>query len=137
MVPPTTLPQRFANDAAVLKYLAEKAPSIPPLPSPFQCFFEDDDAIYHATGRVEGVSMNELSQKDKPVVTQELLQHVATLRSQRSDTPGVPGETLLYPPMRTTMEMLHLPSFDEKVAELKKAEAAEKVADDEGTVVRD
>lgn len=106
VVPPTTLPQRFANDTAVLKYLAEKAPSIP-LP-PFQCVFEDDGGVYHATGRVEGVSTNELSQEDKLVVTQELLQHVATLRSLRSDTPGVSGETLLCPPMRITSRAWHL-----------------------------
>lgn len=35
--------------------------------------------------------MTRLSEEDKRVVTEELLQHVATLKSLRSDTPGVPG----------------------------------------------
>jgi hypothetical protein len=35
--------------------------------------------------------MDTLSEEDKKVVIQELLQHVATLKSLRSDTPGVPG----------------------------------------------
>jgi hypothetical protein len=41
--------------------------------------------------------MSELTGEQKHVVTKELLQHVATLQSLRSDTPGVPGESLLCP----------------------------------------
>lgn len=40
----------------------------------------------------------------------ELEQHVATLRSLPSDTPGVPGETLLCPPQRITSRQWELNS---------------------------
>lgn len=73
---------RWKNDAAILQYLAARTNT--PLPR-LQCVFEDDGAFYHCTELVEGVSM------DKRVVTKELLQYIATLKSLRSDTPGVPG----------------------------------------------
>lgn len=44
--------------------------------------------------------MRELEQKDKEVVMKEVEQHVATLRTLRSEFPGVPGESLLCPPQR-------------------------------------
>lgn len=86
--PPSTFPQRWKNDAAILQYLA--AHTDIPLPR-LQCVFEDDGAFYHCTEPVEGVSMNELSEADKTVVKKELVQHIATLRSRRSDVPGVPS----------------------------------------------
>jgi hypothetical protein len=86
--PSSAFPQRWRNDAAILQYLA--AHTDIPLPR-LQCVFEDDGAFYHCTELVEGVSMLDLSEEDKTVVTVELLQHVATLKSLRSDTPGVPG----------------------------------------------
>ncbi|POR35965.1 Uncharacterized protein TPAR_03821 [Tolypocladium paradoxum] len=85
--PPTTFPQRWKNDAAILQYLSERTNI--PLPK-LQCVFEDDGAFYHCTEFVEGVSMGDLGEEDQKVVTRELLQHVATLKSLRSDTPGVP-----------------------------------------------
>jgi DNA-directed RNA polymerase subunit N (RpoN/RPB10) len=54
--------------------------------------------------------MRELSEEQKLVVTKELLEHVATLRALRSDTPGVPGETLLCPPMRITSDRWNINS---------------------------
>lgn len=44
--------------------------------------------------------MDELPDKDRNVVEKELLQHIVTLKSLRSDTPGVPGEALAVPPQR-------------------------------------
>ncbi|KAK3939932.1 hypothetical protein QBC46DRAFT_436456 [Diplogelasinospora grovesii] len=87
VIPPTSYPQRWETDAAILQYLREKTNI--PLPR-LQCTFEDDGAFYHCTEYVQGV------------VTEELLQHVATLRSLRSDTPGVPGKELMCPPQRVT-----------------------------------
>jgi len=98
-VPPTAIPQRWKTDAAILQYLS-KTTNIP-LPR-FQCIFEDDGAFYHCTEYVPGVSMKKLSEDEKRVVMEELQQHVETLRSLRSDTPGVPGESLMCPPQRIT-----------------------------------
>lgn len=98
-VPPTSYPQRWKTDAAILQYLSEKTDL--PLPH-FQCTFEDDGAFYHLTEYVPGVSMRELSESDKQVVQQEIMQHRRTLQKIRSDTPGVPGETLMCPPYRVT-----------------------------------
>ncbi|KAI0429904.1 hypothetical protein F5Y09DRAFT_309098 [Xylaria sp. FL1042] len=98
-IPPTTYPQRWKTDAAILVYLREKTNV--PLPR-LQSVFEDDGAFYHSTEYVDGVIMSELTEEKKQVVTKELLQHVATLQSLRSDTPGVPGESLLCPPQRVT-----------------------------------
>ena len=50
--------------------------------------------------------MKQLGSEEKQVVTKELLQHVATLRSLPSDTPGVPGESLMCPPQRVTRNQL-------------------------------
>lgn len=102
VVPPASLPQRWRNDAAALRYLSQKITTLP-LPR-LQCIYEDDGAFNHCTEYVEGVSMEELSDMDKKVVTKELLQHLSTLKSLRSDTPGMPGESLLYPPQRVTRQ---------------------------------
>ncbi|KAI1811190.1 kinase-like domain-containing protein [Poronia punctata] len=101
IIPPATYPQRWKNDAAILGYLHEKTDI--PLPR-LQSVFEDDGAFYHSTEYVEGVLMSELTEEKKQVVIEELLQHVATLRSLRSDVPGVPGDesSLLCPPQRVT-----------------------------------
>jgi aminoglycoside phosphotransferase (APT) family kinase protein len=82
-----------------LRYLSEKTDI--PLP-PLQCTFEDDGAFYHVTGYVPGVAMKELSETEKQVVNEEIQQHIRTLRALRSTAPGVPGETLICPPLRVT-----------------------------------
>lgn len=99
VIPPTTYPQRWKNDAAILRFLRKETNV--PLP-PAECTFEDDGAFYLQTQHVQGVGMNELTQEEKETVMRELRQHVATLQSLQSDTPGVPGESLLYPPQRVT-----------------------------------
>lgn len=91
--PSACLPQRWKTDAAILAYL--QANTNIPLPR-FQHAFKDDGAFYFSTELVPGVSMSQLTEDQKRLVTAELLEHVATLKSLRSDTPGVPGQTLLY-----------------------------------------
>ncbi|KAJ4305949.1 hypothetical protein N0V88_000739, partial [Collariella sp. IMI 366227] len=60
-----------------------------PLPR-LQHTFEDDGAFYFSTALVLGISMFQLTEEQKQVVTAELLEHVATLKSLRFDTPGMP-----------------------------------------------
>ncbi|GJN79658.1 protein kinase-like protein [Purpureocillium lilacinum] len=98
--PPTTYPQRWKTDAAILDFLRQNTDI--PLPRA-QCTFEDDGAFYFQSEYVEGVSMKELErQEDKEVVMRELEGHVVTLRRLRSDMPGVPGESLMCAPQRVT-----------------------------------
>jgi len=99
VIPPTTYPQRWKTDAAILRFLRQKTNI--PLPRS-ECTFEDDGAFYFQSEYVEGVSMKELKEEEKEVVMQELEDHVATLRRLRSDTPGVPGESFMCPPQRVT-----------------------------------
>ena len=98
-VPSRSYPQRWKTDAAVLQYLSEHTNI--PLP-PLHCTFEDDGAFYHVTGYVPGVAMMDLNEAQKRIVSEELQRHVGTLRALRSNTPGVPGETLMCPPLRVT-----------------------------------
>lgn len=57
--------------------------------------------MYLVSRRVPGVQMQELqSDDDRKVVEKELRRHVETLKTLRSDTPGVPGEELMVPPQR-------------------------------------
>ena len=95
--PSASLPQRWKTDAAILVYLREKTNI--PLPR-LQHTLEDDGAFYFSTELVPGVSMAQLTEEQKQVVTKELLERVATLKSLRSDTLGVPGQTLLCAPNR-------------------------------------
>ncbi|KAK4099079.1 hypothetical protein N658DRAFT_525714 [Parathielavia hyrcaniae] len=97
LAPSACLPQRWKTDAAILAYLRDKTDI--PLPR-MQFTFEDDGAFYFSTELVPGVTMTHLTAEQKQVVTKELLEHVATLKSLRSDTPGVPGQTLLCAPNR-------------------------------------
>lgn len=99
IVPPTTYRQRWKNEAAVLQYLQESTNL--PLPR-LQCAYEDDGAFYFSTEYVPGVSMSQLEEAQKLQVMEELRRHVETLRSLRSDKPGVPGEDMLCAPYRVT-----------------------------------
>ncbi|TQN65861.1 hypothetical protein CSHISOI_09555 [Colletotrichum shisoi] len=95
--PSTRLPQRWTTDAAILTYLQRETDI--PLPR-LQYTLEDDGAFYFSTELVPGVSMSQLAKEQKQAVTKELLNHIATLKSLRSDTPGVPGQPLLCAPNR-------------------------------------
>jgi hypothetical protein len=48
---PSTFPQRWKNDAAILQYLRDRTNI--PLPQ-MQCTFEDDAAFYYCTEFLEG-----------------------------------------------------------------------------------
>lgn len=97
IVPPTTYPQRWRTDAAVLRFLRQETNI--PLPRT-ECTFEDDGAFYFQSEYVDGVGMNELKEEEKSIVMRELEEHVETLRGLRSDNPGVPGQRLLCSPPR-------------------------------------
>ncbi|OAA64753.1 Protein kinase-like domain protein [Niveomyces insectorum RCEF 264] len=85
--PPTTIPQRWKNDVAIITYLRERTNiPLPELP----CVYEDDGAFYHCTKYVDGIQMSKLTPEDQTIVMQELRQHVAVLKTLKSDTPGVP-----------------------------------------------
>lgn len=99
IVPATSYPQRWKTDAAILRYLRKETDI--PLP-PTECTFEDDGAFYFQSQFVDGISMKELEPKEKEVVIKEVERHVATLQALRSEFPGVPGESLLFPPQRVT-----------------------------------
>lgn len=99
VTPSASIPQRYRNDVAIQQYLRERTNI--PLPA-FAQTFEDDGAMYLVAEFVEGVGMNELPEADRRVVQKELQQHIETLKSLRSDTPGVPGisddQLLVAPP---------------------------------------
>ncbi|KAG8415314.1 hypothetical protein J3459_011149 [Metarhizium acridum] len=96
-IPPTTFPQRLRTDEAVLQYLFAKTEI--PLPRSL-CAFESIGAFFHLTEHVSGIAMSDLSEPSKQFVKQQLLQHVKALQNLHSDTPGVPGQQLLCPPLR-------------------------------------
>ncbi|KAL2756923.1 hypothetical protein ACRALDRAFT_2101756 [Sodiomyces alcalophilus JCM 7366] len=95
--PSAAMPQRFRTDVAVQKYLRQKTDI--PLPA-FALVIEDDGAMHLIMEFVEGKPMDELPEADQKVVEMELQQHIKTLKSLRSDTPGVPGEPLMTAPQR-------------------------------------
>lgn len=96
MVPSTTLRYRLENEAACLEYLAGTCIPVPALRGVFQ----DDGAVYLMTPYIDGIPMSELDPVDKEVVMKELEQHIATLRSLRSKTPGIPGTSIICPHYR-------------------------------------
>ncbi len=87
-VPSASMPQRYRNDVAIQEYLRQRTNI--PLPA-FTQTFEDDGATYLVSQRIEGAGMYELSLEDRKVAQKELDQYIATLKSLRSETPGVPG----------------------------------------------
>lgn len=96
VVPSTTLRYRLENEAACLEYLAGTSIPVPALRGVFQ----DDGAVCLMTEYVHGTPMSELGPADKDVVMVELKQHIATLRSLRSKTPGIPGTSFICPHYR-------------------------------------
>lgn len=102
--PTAAMPQRYRTDVAVQAYLREHT-SIP-LPTMTTCF-EDDAAMCLAMEFLPGVQMDELPEADRQIVAAELSHHLATLKTLRSPTPGVPGESLLIAPQRVTTYHWH------------------------------
>ncbi|KAI9750662.1 MAG: hypothetical protein M4579_006375 [Chaenotheca gracillima] len=85
IVPSPSYEHRWNNDAETLMFL-RKHTNIP-LPA-YQCIFKDAGALYLFTEYVDGVSMDELSLTQQEIVMREVEEHVATLHSLRSKTPG-------------------------------------------------
>lgn len=70
--------ERLRNEAAVLE-LVRKMTDIP-VPQLYACF-DDDNATYLIVERIDGVGMNEISDKERLIVNKELDQHLDTLHS--------------------------------------------------------
>lgn len=102
--PTATMPQRYHTDVAVQAYLREHTAI--PLPTMTTCF-EDDAAMCLAMEFLPGVQMDELPEADRQIVAAELSHHLETLKSLRSATPGVPGESLLIAPQRVNTYHWH------------------------------
>lgn len=102
--PTATMPQRYRTDVAVQAYLREHTTI--PLPTMTTCF-EDDAAMCLAMEFLPGVQMDELPEAGRQIVAAELSHHLETLKSLRSPTPGVPGESLLIAPQRVTTYHWH------------------------------
>ena len=90
--------ERLQNEAASLRFI-HKNTNIP-VPAVL-CDFEDDGAYYLITEFIEGECMAELSEEQKVVVGRELEEHLATLRTLKSDTMGGPSG-IVIPPYRVT-----------------------------------
>ncbi|KAK4135082.1 hypothetical protein BT67DRAFT_441514 [Trichocladium antarcticum] len=98
-------PQRYQNDVAIQQYLRERTNI--PLPA-FTQAFEDDGAMYLVSQFVEGIGMGELPKEDQQLVQKELHRHIETLKSLRSNSPGLPGisdDQLLEKDHPTTREI--------------------------------
>ena len=80
--------ERVLNEGACLQLVADKTDI--PVPKVHACF-EDDGAAYLVTEYVEGISMADLDEGQKGVVTAELETHLETLKKLTSDTWGGPG----------------------------------------------
>lgn len=88
--------ERLLNEAAVLRFIAEKTDI--PVPKLYGCF-EDDSSVYVITEYIEGVAMSELTLDQRKVVEGELEVHLETLRGLKSATWGGPSG-IVIPPYR-------------------------------------
>ncbi|KAL2267144.1 hypothetical protein VTJ83DRAFT_4421 [Remersonia thermophila] len=92
--------ESLKNEAATLRFIHRHTEI--PVPLLF-CDFEDDDAYHVITEYVEGVSMADLPDDQKPVVMDELEGHLAQLKRLRSHRLGGPTG-LVIPPYRVLCE---------------------------------
>ncbi|KAK2595522.1 hypothetical protein QQS21_006750 [Conoideocrella luteorostrata] len=86
--------ERLMNEAAVLRFIAEKTDI--PVPRLYGCF-EDDNAVYIVMEYVEGVSMAKLNPEQRKIVEVELEGYLKTLRSMKSDIWGGPSGIVSLP----------------------------------------
>lgn len=73
--------ERILNEAAAMQYIADNTNI--PIPK-LHCCFEHDDAIYLVMEYIEGDTMNDLSEKYRRIVQEELDEHLETLHNLRS-----------------------------------------------------
>ncbi|KAH9904742.1 hypothetical protein F4778DRAFT_730575 [Xylariomycetidae sp. FL2044] len=88
--------ESLRNDAASMQVIRQHT-SIP-VPTLY-CDFEDDEAYYLIMEYVPGVSMSDLSEDQKSFVREELQDHLATLRTLKSNQMGGPTG-IVIPPYR-------------------------------------
>lgn len=88
--------ERLMNEAESLRYIRNHTDI--PVPRVY-CDFEDDEAYYLITEYVEGVAMSELEEDQMAVVREELVRHLATLQTLKSNRIGGPSG-IVVPPYR-------------------------------------
>ena len=84
------------NEAASLQFVQQRTDI--PVPT-VHCHFEHEEAYYLITEYVEGVSMSELLEDQKSIVREELVRHLAKLRTLKSNLLGGPSG-IVIPPYR-------------------------------------
>ncbi|KAJ2979561.1 hypothetical protein NQ176_g3179 [Zarea fungicola] len=84
------------NEAESLQFIRKHTDI--PVPTVY-CHFLDDDAYYIITEFVDGISMADLSEKQKPIVCEKLERHRAKLKNLRSSRLGGPSG-IVIPPYR-------------------------------------
>jgi len=90
--------ERLINEAATLKFIRENTNI--PVPS-LICDFQDDESYYVITEWVEGISMMDIPDKEKPRVNAEIKEHLKTLSNLKSKTLGGPTG-IIIPPYRVS-----------------------------------
>lgn len=88
--------ERNQNEAAALHYIRNTTNI--PVPSLYGAF-EIDNFFMVIMEHINGIQMAKLSAEEKIIVTKEVEQHLAKLRSLKSDTIGGPSG-LVIPPYR-------------------------------------
>jgi serine/threonine protein kinase len=92
--------ESIKNEADTLRFINRHTEI--PVPLLF-CDFEDDDAYYLITEYIEGVSMADLPEHQKDVVVVELRNHLARLKTLKSNRMGGPTG-IVIPPYRVLCE---------------------------------
>lgn len=92
--------ESLRNEADTLRFIRRYTDI--PVPLVF-CDFEDDDAYYLVTEYVEGVSMADLPDHQKPLVIAELESHLGKLKTLWSNRMGGPSG-IAIPPYRVLCE---------------------------------
>ncbi|KAH6632146.1 kinase-like domain-containing protein [Chaetomium tenue] len=92
--------ESLKNEADTLRFINRHTEI--PVPLLF-CDFEDDDAYYLITEYIEGVSMADLPEHQKDVVIVELKNHLARLKTLKSNRMGGPSG-IVIPPYRVLCE---------------------------------
>ncbi|CAJ2502970.1 Uu.00g103640.m01.CDS01 [Anthostomella pinea] len=86
--------ESLRNEAASLRFIRQHTKI--PVPTLY-CDFEDDDAYYLIMEYIQGVSMSDLSEDQKSIVREELQNHLATLRTLKSNQLGGPTGIVIPP----------------------------------------
>jgi len=88
--------ERLENEVACLKYIKQHTDI--PVPEVLDAY-EEDGSFWVWTARADGVPLNALEDKDRSKVFPEILKHINTLRTLRSNKTGGPSGILCPPHM--------------------------------------